>query len=209
MANYLNNNQKTPSLFEEAMLGRMYDEPKDDGNNKPRTNVVINTNRLWYGEDSTVSAFIATAYDEQGNTVDAMGGYFLEPGTDYALAKSEGKKKAIMSGQYNVIPKKEMIKKENEKREKNKEPKIERLKYEWYIDTPPGRSFVAIHKGNRWNDTTGCLLPGDTYSYDESTDTYKVSTSTQKTNKLFDFFNQYGENGIKINIGPHFEDLYK
>lgn len=31
--NYLNNNQKTPSLFEEAMLGRVYDEPKDDGYN--------------------------------------------------------------------------------------------------------------------------------------------------------------------------------
>ncbi len=33
MANYLNNNQKTPSLFEEAMLGRVYDEPKDDDKN--------------------------------------------------------------------------------------------------------------------------------------------------------------------------------
>ena len=33
MANYLNNNQKVPSLFEEAMLGRMYDEPKDDDKN--------------------------------------------------------------------------------------------------------------------------------------------------------------------------------
>ena len=33
MANYLYNNQKVPSLFEEAMLGRVYDEPKDDGYN--------------------------------------------------------------------------------------------------------------------------------------------------------------------------------
>lgn len=27
--------------------------------------------------------------------------------------------------------------------------------------------------------------------------------------KLFDFFNNYGRNGIVINVGPHFEDLYK
>ncbi len=203
MANYLNR----PSIFEIALA-------YENGNNgeikqKPKTNVVINTNRLWYTKNSTVSAFIATAYDEQGNVIDSMRGYFLEPETDYSLAKAEGKKKAIMSGQYNIIPKKEMLKKENEKRKKNKEPQIEGLKYEWYIDTPPGRCFVAFHKGNRWNDTTGCLLPGETYSYDDSTDTYNVLTSTKKTNELFNFFNQYGENGIKINIGPHFEGLYK
>ena len=33
MPNYLNNNQKVPSLFEEAMLGRIYDEPKDNDKN--------------------------------------------------------------------------------------------------------------------------------------------------------------------------------
>jgi hypothetical protein len=33
MANYLNNNPKVPSLIEEAMLGRIYDEPKDDDKN--------------------------------------------------------------------------------------------------------------------------------------------------------------------------------
>ena len=200
---------KRPSIFE---IATAFEDGKDGEikqQQKPKTNVVVNTNRLWYGKDSTVSAFLATAYDEQGNVVESMRGFFLEPETDYALAKAEGKKKAIMSGQYNVIPKKEMLRKENEKRKKNKEPQIEGLKYEWYIDTPPGRSFVAIHKGNRWNDTTGCLLPGETYSYDKSTDTYNVSISTKKTNELFDFFNQYGENGIKINVGPHFEDLYK
>ena len=33
MANYLNNNQKVPSLIEEALMGRIYDEPKDDDKN--------------------------------------------------------------------------------------------------------------------------------------------------------------------------------
>ena len=44
---------------------------------------------MWYGEDSTVSAFLATAYDEHGNVVDSMRGYFLEPGTDYNRAKEK------------------------------------------------------------------------------------------------------------------------
>lgn len=43
----------------------MYNEPAGgDGNNKPKTNIVINTNRLWYSDNSTVSEFLATAYDE-------------------------------------------------------------------------------------------------------------------------------------------------
>ena len=95
---------KRLSIFE---IATAFEDGKDGEikqQQKPKTNVVVNTNRLWYGKDSTVSAFLATAYDEQGNVVDSMRGFFLEPETDYALAKAEGKKKAIMSGQYNVIP---------------------------------------------------------------------------------------------------------
>jgi hypothetical protein len=77
---------------------------------KPKTNVVVNTNRIGYGEKSTVSAFLATAYDEQGNTVDFMRGYFLEPGTDYNRAKREESDTAIMSGSYEIIPQAEMRK---------------------------------------------------------------------------------------------------
>lgn len=55
-------------------------------------------------------AFLATAYDEQGNTIDSMRGYFLEPGTDYNRAKREGCDTAIMSGEYEVIPQNEMKK---------------------------------------------------------------------------------------------------
>ena len=103
MGNFFNNGQRMPNIFERA---RAY----EDGNEgyvqqqRPKTNIVINTNRLWYGEDSTVSAFLATAYDEQGNTIDSMRGYFLEPGTDYNRAKREGSDTAIMSGEYEVIP---------------------------------------------------------------------------------------------------------
>ena len=54
MSNFFNNGQRMPNIFERA---RAY----EDGNEgyiqqqRPKTNIVINTNRLWYGEDSTVS----------------------------------------------------------------------------------------------------------------------------------------------------------
>ena len=60
MSTFFNKGQRMPNIFERA---RAY----EDGNEgyvqqqRPKTNIVINTNRLWYGEDSTVSAFFATA----------------------------------------------------------------------------------------------------------------------------------------------------
>lgn len=76
MNNLFNKGQRVPSLIEEALLGKMYDEPKEDENNKPKTNVVVNATRKWYGKKSTVSTFTATAYNEQGEKIDSMKGYF-------------------------------------------------------------------------------------------------------------------------------------
>lgn len=196
MSNCFGNGQR-PSIFQVA---RAY----EDGNNgeiKPKTNVVINTNRLWYGEDSTASAFLATAYDEHGNKVDSMNGYFLEPATDYDLAKVAGKDKAIMNGVYNVIPQSVMLKKENERRRKNRQAEVKNLNYKWYIENPPGRSFIAIHSGETGEHTSGCFLPGDTIEYNERTQSYTVKNSSKKRDKLFNFFDKYGNNGIKINVG--------
>ena len=64
--------QRRPDIFE---IATAY-ENGNGGIIKPRTNVVVNTNRLWYGKGSTVSAFLATAYDEQGKKVDSMEGFF-------------------------------------------------------------------------------------------------------------------------------------
>ena len=78
-----------PSIFDVALS-------YENGNNgviKSNTNVVVHTNRLWYGNNSTVSAYRATAYDEQGRIVDSIEGYFLEPATNFRLSKVEGKKK--------------------------------------------------------------------------------------------------------------------
>lgn len=200
MANYLNNNQKTPSLFEEAMLGRIYDEPGENENNKPKTNVVVNATRKWYGKKSTVSTFTATAYNEQGEKIDSMKGYFLEPHVNYDSAKIANSDKAIMYGTYNIIPKAELEERINKQRRERGEEDAN-LRFDWYIDKVPGRSGIAIHGGRNGDDTLGCLLPGDTLEYKEQIQDYTIKNSKSKKNELFDFFKQYGKQGIKINIG--------
>ena len=205
MANYLN----SPSIFE---IATAYEDGKNgEIRQKPRTNVVVNTNRLWYGKSSTVSAFLATAYDEQGNAVDSMRGYFLEPETDYGRAKREGSDTAITSGTYEIIPQAEMKKRIVERNTKNGEKLREcdiKLHYNWYIDNPPGRSGIAIHGGRNGGNTTGCFIPGDSISANKEKTDYFISDNGKK-DELFRFFDNYGQNGIKINVEPHFEDLYK
>lgn len=150
----------------------------------PKTHIVINTNRLWYGKDSTISAFLATAYDEQGNKADTMKGFFLEPQTEYKLAKVAGKDKAIIYGTYNIVP-----------------TKYSWQKFKWYIDNVPGRTGIAIHRGTQGDDTSGCLLPGSSFYFDKENSDYKLKDSRKKEKELFCFFEKYGANGIKINIG--------
>ena len=207
MARYMNR----PSIFE---IATAYEDGKNGEikrQQKPKTNVVVNTNRIGYGEKSTVSAFLATAYDEQGNTVDSMRGYFLEPGTDYNRAKRGGSDTAIMSGSYEIIPQAEMRKRiaerNTQKGKQIKECDI-KLRYNWYIDNPPGRSGIAIHGGRNGENTTGCFIPGDSISPNKENTDYFISDNGKK-NELFRFFNNYGQDGIKINVGPDFEDLYK
>lgn len=124
MGNFFNKRQRVASLLDDASLAMMYNEPKDDSDNKPKTSIVVRTNRLYYGEKSTISAFRADAYDEQGNNVDSMEGYFLEPGTYYEMAKKEGSDTAITSGRFEIIPNAEMLKRVNERRVRSNLPKV-------------------------------------------------------------------------------------
>ena len=93
----------------------------------------------------------------------------MEPATDYDRAKVGGSDTSIMSGQYNVIAK-DVMKKRIVKRRKlngeNIEEKDINLKYDWYVDNPPGRSGIAIHGGRTGEHTTGCLIPGDSFEFD-------------------------------------------
>ena len=175
MWNGKENGQRRPDIFE---IATAY-ENGNGGIIKPRTNVVVNTNRLWCGKGSTVSAFQATAYDEQGKKVDSMKGYFLEPEVNYDSAKIAGGDKAIMYGTYNVISNADLEKKINAERKKRGEEDIH-LTYKWYVDSVPGRSGIAIHTGNYGDDTKGCFLPGENYSYDKTSGTYNVWNPKKK-----------------------------
>lgn len=209
MGNFFNKRQKMASLLDDASLAMGFNEPtRGYSNNKPKTNVVVRTNRLYYGGNSTISAFRADAYDEQGNKVDSMEGYFLEPGTYYEMAKKEGSDTAIASGRFEIIPNAEMLKRVNERRAKSNLPKVKKLRFKWYIDNPPGRSGIAIHGGVDGESTTGCFIPGRSFNFDDHIQDYTINNAG-KREELFNFFDKYGQNGIKINVGPHFEDLYE
>ena len=193
MANYLNK----PSIFDIATA--FEDGKNGEIKQKTKTNVVVNTTRIGYGKKSTVSKFIAMAYDETGNKVDSIKGYFLEPETDYNRAKIKNSDTSIAQGNYKVIPKKILEERINTERRKRGETDIQ-LTYQWYVDSVPGRSGIAIHTGNYGKDTEGCFLPGENYSYDKETETYNVWESKKKAKELFDFFDNYGHNGIKLNV---------
>ena len=83
-----------------------------------------------------------------------------------------------------------------------------KLRYNWYIDNPPGRSGIAIHGGRNGENTTGCFIPGDSIGPNKEKTDYFISDNGKK-DELFRFFNNYGQDGIRINVGPDFEDLYK
>ena len=193
MANYLNR----PSIFEIATA--FEDGQEGEIKQKPKTNVVVNSTRKWYGKNSTVSTFTATAYNEQNEKIDSMKGYFLEPHVNYDSAKIANSDKAIMHGTYNIIPKAKLEERINKQRREWGEKNVN-LKYDWYLDNVPGRTGIAIHGGKNGDHTSGCLLPGDTLKYDEEAQDYIIKDYTSRKDALFNFFKQYGKDGIKINI---------
>ena len=118
MANYFNNNRRIPTIFEIATAF----ENRNEGEIKPRTRVVVNTNRIGYWKKSTISEFTAMAYDETDNKVDSIKGYFLEPETNYNKAKVRNSDTSIEQGNYNVISKTKLEKRINtERRKKEKQ----------------------------------------------------------------------------------------
>ena len=174
-----NPSKRRPSIFE---IAKMYNEPE---RKESKTKVIINSNRLRYGYNATISAFLATAYDDNGKKVDSMQGYFLEPKTDYDLATTRNSDTAIMPGTYNITPKWH-----------------EDQKYEWYLRNTKGRTGIAIHGGKNGNNTTGCLIPGCSFNTfrHEKGDSLTINNANEKKKELFDFFNKYRNGDIKINI---------
>ena len=85
MSTFLNKGQRMPNIFERARACDNWNEGYVQ-QQRPKTNIVVNTNRIGYGKKSTVSEFTAIAYDGTGNKIDSIKGYFLEPETNYNKA---------------------------------------------------------------------------------------------------------------------------
>lgn len=147
--------------------------------------VRVTTSRTGYGTSSTLSVFLATAYDEQGNIIKQTTGYFLEPVVDGDHNTTEGSDTAIPAGDYDIVPS-----------TFNGHPGY----YE--VTGVEGRTRILIHPGNTGIDTTGCLMPGTSYNYNEEDDEYSVSDSTNKFKELRSMFRQFGNNNIKIYVRP-------
>ena len=173
---------KRLSIFD---IATMYEGEQDSATAVPGARVKISTNRIYYGNKSTLSEFVATAYDRNGKSIKSMNGYFLEPAVDYDSARIEGSKKAILGGKYRIVPK-----------------QYETQRFQWYLKGVDGRTGIAIHKGTNGTDSKGCLIPGTSYSYDSDNNEYKVWKSGAKLEELTKFINKYGDCGIEINITP-------
>ncbi len=145
--------------------------------------VNITVNRSFYGDNSTMSYFLATAYDDDGNVVSSMSGMFLEPTADYDRSTVSGSDTAIQYGTYNVVP---------------STYKGQSGYYE--VVGVEGRSGIKIHAGNDGDDTEGCLLPGTSESYNSETGESTVSGSRDKLNELTNFLDEYGNSGITIQM---------
>lgn len=145
--------------------------------------VNVNVNRTFYGDNSTMSYFIATAYDEFGNEITSMTGMFLEPAVDYDRCHISGSDTAINYGTYDVVP----------------SFYHEQSGY-YEISGVVGRGGILIHEGNYGYQTGGCLLPGTTGYYNPETGESNVYNSREELRMLTEFFDTYGNSGITMNI---------
>ena len=155
--------------------------------------VKISVNRTGYGSDTTMSSFLATAYDDSGTIIDSLEGFFLEPAVDYGSCTPSG----FISGLYNVADSDTAIAPGTY----NVVPGYYHQQSGYYeVSDVEGRSYIMIHAGNNGSDTLGCLMPGVTGSYHSGIDDYTVSQSKVKLQELTEFLDKYGDDGITIDI---------
>ena len=138
---------------------------------------------------STLSKFTAVAYDKNGDMIPStqLNGFFLERDINYAEATMSGHNKAILAGDYAIVPR-----------------FAENQKFDWYLTAVPGRAGIAIHVGNTYGDSTGCLLPGGAFLYDKNKNEYSVKYSKVCFDKLSNLFKEYGHQNIRIIISEDF-----
>ena len=143
--------------------------------------VIINVNRMPSVGNSTASTFTATAYDDFGNAVGQVSGYFLEPKVVPNLATTAGSDTAISPGSYSL----------------SKSTYNGNSGY-YQVDNVPGRSQIKIHTGNYHDNTEGCFLPGS--SVGELSGNATVGESDDKRIELTKLLDDHGDRGITFNV---------
>lgn len=143
--------------------------------------IVVDVTRTHFGTSSTGSNYTATAYDDYGNVITQITGYFLEPRYAPSSATTSGSDTAIPDGTYTVAP----------------STYHGRTGY-YEVQGVPGRSAIKIHEGNTGADTEGCFLPGSDMC--QTGNDYMVTGSRKEKEELFGFFKKYGDSGITMNI---------
>ena len=170
------------SMYDEV-LNILYEYARNNPSTGPC--VRVSTSRTGYGTSSTLSVYLATAYDGQGNIIKQTTGYFLEPVVDGDHNTTEGSDTANPAGEYDIVP-----------------STFHGNSGYYEISGVEGRTRILIHPGNTGENTTGCLLPGTNYNYNEENNEYTVSDSTSKFRELRNMFRQFGNNNIKIYVRP-------
>lgn len=150
--------------------------------------VRVTVDRILRGSDSTLSRFIAVAYDDNGQEIDAISGVFLEPMVDYSRAQISGSDTAIEAGTYQVVP-----------------STFRGRSGYFELENVPGRSGIKIHAGNTGRHTEGCFLPGESGFYNSTTKSPEVRGSLTKLGELSSFFTCYGSDGVIMEINNKFE----
>lgn len=132
--------------------------------------------------EGTISSFTATAYDDFGNPIREVTGFFLEPRVDSTLAMTSGSDTAIEPGTYT----------------------LSKSTYKgntgfYQVDNVPGRTNIKIHAGNYHGDTEGCFLPGTSHGIDSSGNA-AVWRSNDKREELTSLLDEHGGGGIIFNV---------
>ncbi len=143
--------------------------------------VVIEATRYGFGQNTTISQFTASAFNNNGNIIHTMSGYFLEPAYN---GGSNGSDTAIPYGAYNVIS-----------------STFNGQSGYYEVENVPNRTLIKIHSGNYGSQTSGCMLTGTSVGGSGGEGDFYVNSSRDKRIELTQFLEDYGSDGITLSIG--------
>lgn len=158
-----------------------------DSGERSMSHIHISVSRFGYGKTSTISQYKAFAYDECGQLVDVLEGYFIEPCFDPDKCTTANSDTAIPGGTYKVVP------------------SLYHGKSGYFeVTGVSGRTAIKIHSGYNGGWTEGCLLPGSSYNYNQSTNEYSFNESDAKDSmiRFRNFMNSHASGYATMTINP-------